>query len=177
MEANQTTLARIADVCYLTKENALFTANGDFIRLSVKSAEFPEDRVYDRVLLRRALPFDDPEQYISVQDPDAEEIGIIRDIKDFPKPQTALLREELNRTYYMPVLLRILSIKDRFGYSYWKAETDEGTVDFAVRDTFANLIKLENGRIIVNDVDGNRYDIPDKACLDKASLRKIELYL
>ena len=88
-----------------------------------------------------------------------------------------MLRDELDRKYYTPVILQILSVKDKFGYSYWKVKTDEGELDFTCRDTFSSLLKVGGNRVFVNDIDGNRYEIPDLEGLDRKSFKKIELFL
>ena len=88
-----------------------------------------------------------------------------------------MLRAELDRKYYTPVIKQILSVKDKFGYSYWKVDTDEGILEFTLHDTFQSLLKVGGSRIFINDIDGNRYEIPDIEALDRASYRKIELFL
>ncbi|MBQ8187045.1 MAG: DUF1854 domain-containing protein [Clostridia bacterium] len=88
-----------------------------------------------------------------------------------------MLRQELDRKYYTPVIKQILSLKDKFGFSYWKVMTDEGELSFTLRDTFQSLMKVGGTRIFVNDIDGNRYEIPNIEELDRKSFRKIELFL
>ena len=61
--------------------------------------------------------------------------------------------------------------------SGWDVETDVGRILFSVKDTFRSLLSLAGGRVFITDVDGGRYEIPDASLLDKASYRKIELYL
>ena len=110
-------------------------------------------------------------------DADSREIGIIQDVDAMGEENARLLREELDRKYYTPVIRQILSVKDKFGYSYWKVKTDEGELDFTCRDTFSSLLKVGGTRIFVNDIDGNRYEIPDLEALDHKSFKKIELFL
>ena len=75
------------------------------------------------------------------------------------------------------MIRQILSVKDKFGYSYWKVLTDEGEMEFTMRDTFSNLLKVGGTRIFANDIDGNRYEIPDIEKLDRKSFKRIELFL
>ena len=173
-------LKEVVAVRYITKDNARLEKNGDFIRLT---ATLPDDegkseeKTYDRIFLHRAFPFDYPYAYISVLDADSREIGIIQDVDAMGEENARLLREELDRKYYTPVIRQILSVKDKFGYSYWKVKTDEGELDFTCRDTFSSLLKVGGTRIFVNDIDGNRYEIPDLEALDHKSFKKIELFL
>ena len=179
-QTEKTALKEVVAVRYITKDNARLEKNGDFIRLT---ATLPDDegkseeKTYDRIFLHRAFPFDYPYAYISVLDADSREIGIIQDVDAMGEENARLLREELDRKYYTPVIRQILSVKDKFGYSYWKVKTDEGELDFTCRDTFSSLLKVGGTRIFVNDIDGNRYEIPDLEALDHKSFKKIELFL
>ena len=68
-------------------------------------------------------------------------------------------------------------MKEKYGFSNWDVETDIGKITFSVRDTFRSVHSFESGRVIITDVDGSRYEIIDANMLDKASYRKIEIYL
>ena len=134
-------------------------------------------RDYGRVLLHRAFPFDYPDGIVSVLQEDGFEIGMIKAISDFDDKTASLLRDQLDKTYFIPEIRKIYSTKDRFGFVYFKCATDKGDVDFVLRNPFGNIIRLSDHEIYLNDVDGNRYHIPDVSKLDRKSYRKIELYL
>lgn len=174
------TLQNIVAITYLTKENAHFEKEEDFVKLSLTlpgEDGKPEKKEYPRIFLHRVFPFDHPYSYISVLDKEQNEIGMIADIDTFDEAARTMLHEELDRKYYTPVIRKILSLKDKYGYSYWRVETDEGELTFTLRDTFHSLLKVHTTRIFVNDIDGNRYEIPDVEKLDRKSYKKIELFL
>lgn len=176
----KTALREVVAVTYITKENSKFEISNDFLKmtLTVPNEEgVVETNKYDRIFLHRAFPFDFPYSYISVLDLDSRELGLIKDVDEFDSEVAAMLRAELDRKYYTPVIKQILSVKDKFGYSYWKVVTDEGELSFALHDTFRSLLKVGGTRIFVNDIDGNRYEIPDIEKLDHKSYKKIELFL
>lgn len=176
----KTALRDVIAVTYITEDNAKFERIGEFIKLTVKTKNDDgkeEEKVYDRIFLHRAFPFDYPYSYISVLDADSAEIGIITHVDELSEEAAKMLRAELDRKYYTPVIKQILSVKDKFGYSYWKVDTDEGILEFTLHDTFQSLLKVGGSRIFINDIDGNRYEIPDIEALDRASYRKIELFL
>ena len=108
---------------------------------------------------------------------DLKEIGIISDVSVFDEIQKQYLVNELNRKYFTPVIETIYSVKDKWGYSYWEVKTNMGKIKFSVNDTHRNITKITEDRIIVNDVNGNRYEIKSLQELDRPSFRKIELYL
>lgn len=138
-------------------------------------------KVADRIFLSRAFPFDMPHDYISVLDKDKKEIGFIRSLDDFDEPQRSMLVRELEAKYYTPTIKRIYSVKERYGFSYWKTECEFGEKSFTLQDTYRSIIKTSNPdgseRLFILDVDGNRYEIPDVEKLDRKSFKKIELYL
>ena len=108
---------------------------------------------------------------------DLKEIGIISDVSVFGDKQKEYLVNELNRKYFTPVIETIYSVKDKYGYSYWEVKTNVGKIKFSINDAYRNITKITEDRIIVVDVNGNRYEIKSLQGLDKPSFRKIELYL
>lgn len=176
----KTALHDVVAVTYITKENSTFESCNDFIKMTLTAPNedgVVETKTYDRIFLHRAFPFDFQYAYISVLDSESNELGIIAEVDGLGNETAALLRAELDRKYYTPVIKQILSVKDKFGYSYWKVITDEGELSFTLRDTFQSMMKVGGGRIFVNDIDGNRYEIPNLEELDRKSFKKIELFL
>jgi len=179
-KTEKTALRDIVAVLYITKDNAKFEKENDFVKMTLTSPNAEgtvETKTYDRIFLHRAFPFDYPYAYISVLDADSKELGLIADVNELDTEAAEMLCAELDRKYYTPVIKQILSLKDKFGFSYWKVVTDEGELSFTLRDTFQSLMKVGGTRIFVNDIDGNRYEIPNIEELDRKSFRKIELFL
>ena len=168
--SKQRTLAELSVTVWLTPENALFTERNGFLYILYGGEE-------RRAFLCRQFPFEMLWKFISVLDEDQNEIGIIRNVSLFAGEQEEMLKRELERRYYSPVIRRILSMKERYGFSYWKVETDEGDMQFTLHDTFKSIIRAGEHRAVLMDVDGNRFDIPDVRELDRKSYKKIELYL
>ena len=76
-----------------------------------------------------------------------------------------------------PEISKILSLKDKLGFSYWEVETDHGKKSFTMQDTYRNMFKNSENGVVLTDVDGNRFIIKDVLKLDAKSYHKIELYL
>ena len=68
-------------------------------------------------------------------------------------------------------------MKEKLGQNYWDVVTDAGNFSFVVRNSGSNIRTLEDGRVLIFDIDGNCFEIPDPDKLDKASYKKIEMYL
>lgn len=167
----------------LTPENAtFFRSEGGLISLDIINAKGEEEH-FERVVVLRSFPITDPDDYIAIREPETrksqrgQEIGLIRNIHDFDESTVALLREELDRRYFTPELYKIYSVKEKFGYSYWEADTSAGKVTFVLNNPSSNIRILEDDRIFIFDIDGNCFQITDPAKLDRNSYRKIEIYL
>ena len=106
-----------------------------------------------------------------------KEIGIITNISVFDESQQKYLIDELNRKYFIPVIDSINSVKEKYGFSYWEVKTNIGKIKFTVHDAFRNILKINEDRIMVTDVNGNRYEVVSLDALDRKSFRKIELFL
>ncbi len=167
----------------LTTENAWFKrSGGDLISLKIINDKGEEEE-FERVIVLRSFPVTNPDEFLSVREPDSKkqgrgkEIGMIRRISDFDEATRALLNEELERRYFTPEINKINAVKDKFGYLYFDAVTTAGNVTFVLNNPFSNIRILEDGRILIADIDGNVFGISDPSKLDAASLKKIEIYL
>jgi Domain of unknown function (DUF1854). len=167
----------------LTPKNAKFyRSKGNLISLDLTNDD-GEKETFERVVILRAFPITNPDEFLSVREPDSKkmgrgkEIGMIRYMSEFDESTTKLFLEELDRRYFTPKLTKIVAIKDKFGYLYWDAETSAGHVTFVLTNPFSNIRVLEDDRIIINDIDGNVFEIAEPKKLDTASYRKIEMYL
>ena len=163
-------LAELSVTVWLTPENATFYLKNDFLHIKTESYE-------GRVHLCREFPFELEWEFISVMDERQSEVGIIRSVSLFAGVGEELLRTELSRRYYAPVVDKILSVKERYGFSYWRVQTSEGNVSFTLHDTYRSIIRAGGGRVVLLDVNGNRFEIPNVEALDRKSYKKIELYL
>lgn len=172
---NTSSLDKVVKIDYLVPSQAHFYKNGDFLGLKLENNG--ENTEYPRVFLHRMFPFEEPWAHISVLTPDSEEVGMIGQIDDFAGDEASLLREELERKYLMPKITAIHTLKERFGFSSWKVDSSIGPLEFTLRDTYRSLHNVGDGRMVITDSDGNRYEIPDVKELDKKSYKKIELYL
>jgi len=141
-----------------------FMAHGPILRLTVE-----DDRSYLRVAVLRAFPLSDPSHYLSVRDGKGSEVGLIVEPDALRPEDRALVLHELERRYLVPVVTRVVSARERFGTVEWTMETDRGEVRFTTRNLRENVQRPAPERIILNDVDGNRYDIRDVDALGRAS--------
>ncbi|MBQ8402253.1 MAG: DUF1854 domain-containing protein [Clostridia bacterium] len=182
-EINPDELFKHRESIALTPDNAWFSASvGGLISLKIKNAE-GETEEFERVVIRRSFPVTAPNEFLSVREPDTRkkgrgsEIGMIRDLSIFDKDTIALINAELDLRYFTPEIKKITAAKEKFGYCYWEADTSAGHVSFVLNNPFSNIRKLEDGRILIADMDGNCFLIPDPEALDRQSYKVIEIYI
>ena len=60
-------------------------------------------------------------------------------------------------------------MREEFGATYWTVETDRGRREFVVRHMRDNAHYLSATRLLITDVDGNRFEVPDMSKLDSES--------
>ncbi len=169
-------LEKAAKILKLDKSNATFRIKNQF--LSLETVEEDDNKTYDRVFLHRAFPHELLWEYISVLGEESREIGLIYNIADFDDETVQLLKTEIERKYYSPVVEQIESVKERYGFSYWKIKAKDGRIlTFTMQDTFRNIVHTGDDSALLIDVDGNRYTIQSISALDRKSYRKIEIYL
>ncbi len=173
-------LSDVAEIRYLHRGNTeIFLKNGfPGARIQYQQEDGSKGvEEHSRIWLHRAFPFDLLEEYISIQNKDQEEIGLIRSLADFDEEAQKILCGELEHKYYTPKITKIVSLKEAHGYSFWQVESDAGELQFTLQDTFRSLLRVGEDKVFVFDNYGNRYVIESLKGLDRHSLRKIELYL
>jgi len=162
-------LAKYIDINFLNEENAKFKkTEGGILTLKLKNKE------YDRIFLHRTFPFSYEEKYISVRDKDGNEIGMVKELTDFSDEVQTIVKEELKWTYFCPEIEKIYSIDEEFGYSYWKVKTDHGQKEFTLRGRNKAITPITETRLIITDIDGNRFQVKNVNKLDKKSFRLVD---
>ncbi len=145
------------------KETRLFYDPSGFLRATVGI------RTYLDVTVVRAFPLSLENHYYGLLSGRLDEIGIIMDPTELDQTSQDVIALEMRRRYFSTVVERIDSIREEFGATYWKVQTSRGERSFIGKHLRDNVSYLDDGRILVHDVDGNRYEITSLASLDEAS--------
>ena len=169
-------LSEAIDIGLLEPDKAHFYVTpGGFTGLKYGDAD------YKRVTFRRALPIGQPTEYISVADHENKEIGMIRCVSELGEEQRAIVTAELENRYYCPAVYEVKSVKDKLGYVYLELKIGRDGRKYdktcTVKDVSKNIRMLSDDRLIIFDVDGNRYIVNSLAKLDKKSLNRLGPYL
>jgi hypothetical protein len=133
-----------------------------------------EDRSYLKVKVVRAAPLSHPDRYISLLDGKDEEICMVDDLQTLDPQTRGVVAEELDRRYLTSVVESVHSVRNEFGTSYWDVATSRGRREFVVQNVAENAQWLGGRRLLLVDVDGNRFEFPDLDLLDKRSQGFVE---
>lgn len=163
-------IAKYADIYYITNENTKFyKTEGGFLGMIKDGNDLGKVSAY------RMFPLTSTDRFISIRDKDMKELGIIDDLTDLKDCES--VKEELSRRYFVPEITSVLSVKEEFSYTYWDTETTSGHRKFTIFDMNNSLIPLNDFSIMLIDVDGNRYKIPDIRVLGEKALKFIDIWL
>jgi hypothetical protein len=142
------------------------------VRLSIG-----EERSYPTVRVYQAWPLSQPGRHISFLDGNGEEIVMLDDLDGLEPESRSVAEEELRRRYLTARIEAIAHIRTEFGVTYWHVETHRGPRDFVVQSLSESCQWLSEHHLLIMDVDGNRFDIPDRRALDPKSAAQLDAVL
>ncbi len=152
-----------------------------FGQLRLKLAD---GREFRDIHLTLACPLSDAKRMLILRDADLAELGIIDDYLSVDEQSRQVLEGELEKAYFMPRILRILSAREARAVVTFEVKTDRGprTIELSQSHSRHHLHStpvrtLPGGRVLIHDVDANRYEIPNLADLDARSQALLDEFL
>ncbi len=136
-----------------------------------------EDRSYLTVKPAWSAPLTRPSKFLALLDSKGEEITTINDPEELDEASLAAVQQELHRRYLTATVHKITHAKSEFGAGYWHVVTDRGERDFVTQSLQENAQWLSPVHLLLVDVDGNRFEIPDVSALDERSRMYAEAML
>jgi hypothetical protein len=138
------------------------------------------ERIYGGVYAAYAFPVAHPDEYISLIHVGGEEemeIGIIRNLNDFPQADADLVRQALARRYFVHVITRIRRVGWKYGFVNLEVETDKGPADILVPWRTDRAFDYgRRGKVLI-DVEDNRYLIRDLEELTPRERSEFQRYI
>ncbi|MCG9895605.1 MAG: DUF1854 domain-containing protein [Fimbriimonadaceae bacterium] len=116
-----------------------------------------------------ASPMTHPNRYLALLDGRDREICMVTDLSELDPETRDVVVKELDRRYLTSVVTGIISCTTEFGATYWKVNTDRGDREFVTQSLQENALWMSETQLLIVDVDGNRFEIPDTECLDVRS--------
>ena len=126
------------------------------------------DREFVDLRVVRVFPISSMAEHVSFLDSIGKEVALLAHPRGLDKASRHALEKAFDRMYYVPKIVRVLSVTETFGLSRWEVMTDRGYAAFEITDR-EGIRKLPGGRYLIHDPDGNRYEIEDLAKLDAQS--------
>ena len=154
------------------KKIRLFRSDLGWLRLEVEG-----DRCYLDVKVVRAFPLSDPGHYYGLLNAKDKVIGLLSDPSELDPETREIAEGELKRRYFTPIIQRITRMKEEHGVVYGDIETNLGLRQFVVKGIRDSILDLGDGRVLIMDVEGNRYMVKDWPSLDDKSRRLLERVL
>jgi hypothetical protein len=150
----------------------LFRSDLGWLRLLVE-----DERCYLDVKVTRTFPLSNPDRFYGLLNAKDKVIGIVVDPSKLDKDSRKICEEELKRRYFTPIILKLVRMKEEYGAVYCEVETNKGHREFVVKGIRDAILDLGDGRVLIMDVDGNRYMVEDWLKLDVKSRRLLERVL
>ncbi len=121
----------------------------------------------------RSCPVSAPGRFVALWDVSGQEIGLIADLDELDDESRRVFLQELDLTHLTVQVLAVRAIESRFGMTSWKLETTRGFRVAHLKDR-SQVRWLPDGRVILTDVLGMRFEIRDVDELDDRSKALLE---
>ncbi len=140
----------------------------------------PDQKKYSDILAMPAFPLTASQELIHLYERSAtvsigKLIGIIENTKDLSVENNKILQALLKKVNHLPHINKIVTILDEFHYFHWFVETDRGPADFYMGSPRRHITAINQSSLLIKDLKGDMYFIPDQNTLDKKSQDLISL--
>ena len=116
---------------------------------------------YDDVSVRRAFPLEMADGFIGLFEAGGEEIGILESLDGLDAESRTALEDQLALTYFLPVITSVTRIAEDFGVVHADVETSSGPRRIEIRNIRSHIRVLSRNRALIEDAEGNRFELPD----------------
>jgi ATP-binding cassette subfamily B protein len=119
----------------------------------------------------RALPATAPDRFISLRYTDADgqdhEVGLVRDLNEWPAPVRVLIEKALARRYFIRRITALHAIELEHGLLTFRVETDRGPAEFTMRNSHGHAQDFgDTGKLLI-DVADNRFLVENVEALPR----------
>jgi hypothetical protein len=120
------------------------------------------------VTVRRCFPWSEPSRYVSLRDDDEEEFALVADLADVDPASRSALEAALAEAGFVFVVTAIRDVEEEVEIRAWRVDTVQGPRRFQTRlDDWPR--ELPGGGILIRDVAGDLYHVPQPRALDRRS--------
>ena len=132
-------------------------------RLLVVTAEGPV-----AVRLRQCFPWSEPHRHLSLRDDRDREIALVTDPATLDDASRNAMELALAEAGFVLEVARVVSVEEEVEIRQWTVETKQGRRNFQTHlDDWPRV--LPKGELLIRDVAGDLYRVPDPKTLDRKS--------
>jgi len=135
------------------------------------SLTFDDGSSFPEIQIIRAAPLTHPDRYICFLDVLGREICMVESLSELEREDRLMVEEELQKRYIISVIKRLISVRREAGTSYWEVDTNRGMRELVIEISDQNVRGVGEYRVLMVDIDGNRFEVPDITALDRTSRR------
>ena len=128
------------------------------------------------VRLARCFPWSLRNRYISIRDKEGQELVLLESLDGVEPDTRTLIEQELDQQEFIPRITAVDNVDDDYEVMAWKVRTDRGPIELQVKSN-DDIRQLDDGRVIVRDHAGGKFEVRDLYQLDARSRRLIEDHL
>ena len=126
------------------------------------------------VVVHRCFPWSDPSRYISLRDRDGE-FAFVGDTHELDDASRAALESALAVAGFLLEITAVLDVTEEVEIRNWVVGTRQGARRFQTRRDHWPA-KMADGGLLIRDVAGDLYHVPDPEALDPASRKWLWAY-
>jgi uncharacterized protein DUF1854 len=120
------------------------------------------------VKLRQCFPWTEPTRHISLRDSEDKEVALVEDPATLEEESRQALELALAEAGFVLDVTRVLDIDEEIEIRQWTVETKQGNRSFQTHlDDWPRV--LPSGGLLIRDVAGDLYRLPDPSTLDRKS--------
>ena len=116
---------------------------------------------FDDVSVRRAFPLEVADAFVGLFDSGGEEIGLLESLDGLEEESRTALEDQLALTYFLPVITTVSGVGEEYGVVRADVETTRGPRQIEIRNIRSNIRVLSRRRALIEDAEGNRYELRD----------------
>jgi len=120
------------------------------------------------VSVRQCFPWSEPGKHLSLRDEEEEEVALVEDPAMLTTESRQALEIALAEAGYVIAVTRVVEIDEEVEIRQWTVETRDGRRFFQTHlDDWPRVLPM--GGLLIRDVSGDLYRLPDPARLDRRS--------
>ena len=124
------------------------------------------------VWLRRCFPWTAPAKFVSLRDREEEEVALVRDLDELEPDSRRVLEASLAEAGFVLEVTGVAKVEDEIEIRTFHVQTKQGARRFqTLRDEWPR--PMPDGGILLKDVAGDLYLVPDPKRLDGKSRERL----